>query len=49
MNNIVQYDNCISLGSMCGTASSLSMLGLRNHAGPFDWCISDLGGGIAAH
>lgn len=36
-----QYDNCLSLGWFCGTASSLSMLGLRNFSGPFDWFFSD--------
>ena len=35
------YSNCISLGYFCGTASSLSKLGLRNFSGPFDWIISD--------
>ena len=35
------YDNCISLGWFCGTASSLSQLGLRSFSGPFDWCLSD--------
>lgn len=36
-----QYDNCLSLGWFCGTASSLSKLGLRNFSGPFDWYFSD--------
>ena len=36
-----RYENCISLGWYCGTASSLSKLGLRSHAGPFDWYFSD--------
>ena len=36
-----KYDNCFSLGWFCGTASSLSKLGLRNSSGPFDWCFSD--------
>jgi len=34
------YSNCISLGWFCGTASSLSKLGLRSHSSPFDWCLS---------
>ena len=41
-----QYDNCISLGWFCGTASSLAKLGLRSYSGPFDWCFSQLGGVI---
>ena len=41
-----QYDNCISLGWFCGTASSLSKLGLRSYSGPFDWCFSHFGGVI---
>ena len=32
-----KYDNCISLGWFCGTASSMSRYGLRSHSGPFDW------------
>ena len=36
------YDNCISLGWFCGTASSMSMHGLRSCSGPFDWYRSDL-------
>ena len=36
------YKNCISLGCACGTASSMSRIGLRNHSGPFDWFVSDL-------
>lgn len=35
-----QYENCVSLGWFCGTASSLSKLGLRSHSGPFDWYFS---------
>lgn len=34
------YSNCISLGWFCGTASTLSKLGLRNHSSPFDWYFS---------
>lgn len=37
-----RYANCISLGWYCGTASSMSRYGLRNHSGPFDWYFSDL-------
>lgn len=36
------YDNCISLGWFCGTASSMSLHGLRSCSGPFDWYYSDL-------
>lgn len=36
-----KFDNCFSLGWFCGTASSLSKLGLRNFSGPFDWYFSD--------
>lgn len=32
------YENCISLGWFCGTASAMSMFGLRCFSGPFDWC-----------
>lgn len=35
------YDNCISLGWFCGTASAMSKKGLRSCAGPFDWFFSD--------
>lgn len=35
------YNNCVSLGWFCGTASSLAILGLRNFSGPFDWYFSD--------
>lgn len=35
------YDNCISLGWFCGTASSMEKYGLRSHSGPFDWYFSD--------
>lgn len=41
MEYMEQYDNCLSLGWFCGTASSLSRLGLRNFSGPFDWFFSD--------
>ena len=34
------YSNCISLGWFCGTASSLSKLGLRSYSSPFDWYFS---------
>lgn len=37
-----RYDNCISLGWFCGTASSMSRYGLRSHSGPFDWYYSKL-------
>lgn len=36
-----KYCQCASLGWYCGTASSLSKLGLRNASGPFDWFCSD--------
>lgn len=35
------FDNCASLGWFCGTASSLSKLGLRSFSGPFDWYFSN--------
>lgn len=35
------YDNCISLGWFCGTASSMEKHGLRSHSGPFDWYFSE--------
>lgn len=41
MEQIEQYDNYVSLGWFCGTAGSLSRLGLRNFSGPFDWYCSD--------
>lgn len=34
----------ISLGCFCGTASAMSKYGLRSFSGPFDWCVSSLGG-----
>jgi hypothetical protein len=40
---VSQYDNCVSLGWFCGTASSLSKLGLRSQSGPFDWYFSHYG------
>lgn len=42
MEQMKAYENCLSLGWFCGTASSLSKLGLRSFAGPFDWFFSDL-------
>ena len=36
------FENCFSLGWSCDTACSLSRLGLRSEAGPFDWLVSDL-------
>lgn len=39
------YQNYISLGYFCGVAQDLEKLGLRNTSSPFDWCITDLGGG----
>lgn len=41
MEQIGRFDNCFSLGWFCGTASSLSQLGLRSFSGPFDWYFSD--------
>lgn len=38
------FENCISLGWFCGTASAMSYLGLRNYSGPFDWCFTDYRG-----
>ena len=40
VNSGEKYSNCISLGWFCGTACSLSRLGLRSCAGPFDWYFS---------
>lgn len=37
-----RFDNCISLGWFCGTASALSAHGLRSFSSPFDWCYSNL-------
>lgn len=39
-----RYENCFSLGYYCGTASTLSKLGLRSQSGPFDWIISNYSG-----
>lgn len=39
-----QYNNCVSLGWFCGTASSLGKIGLRSYSGPFDWYFSDYQG-----
>lgn len=36
------FENCISLGFYCGTALSMSKMGLRSSSGPFDWCLSDI-------
>lgn len=36
-----EYNNFVSLGWFCGTASSLSKIGLRGASGPFDWLFSD--------
>lgn len=38
------FDNFVSLGCFCGTASSLLKYGLRSFSGPFDWIISDFDG-----
>ena len=35
------FENCASLGWFCGTACSLSKLGLRSFSGPFDWYFSN--------
>ena len=35
------FEHCFSLGWSCDTACSLSRLGLRSEAGPFDWLLSD--------
>lgn len=35
------FENCVSLGSWCGTAGSLGKQGLRSFTGPFDWIWSD--------
>ena len=36
------FKNFISLGYYCGTAASMSKLGIRNSSGPFDWYTSEL-------
>lgn len=41
MLEMSKFENCISLGWFCGTASSLEKLGLRSFSGPFDWLFSD--------
>ncbi|HKM03989.1 MAG TPA: DUF1796 family putative cysteine peptidase [Lachnospiraceae bacterium] len=38
------FDNFVSLGCFCGTASSMVKYGLRGFSGPFDWMISDFDG-----
>lgn len=38
------YKNFISLGYYCGTAASMSKLGIRSFSGPFDWCVSEFDG-----
>lgn len=39
--NSGMFENCISLGWFCGTASAMGKLGLRSFSGPFDWILSD--------
>lgn len=43
-----RYDNFISLGYFCDVAKDLEQLGLRDVSSPFDWCISDFRGVVAA-
>ena len=43
-----KYQNYISLGYFCATASELERVGLRNVSSPFDWCISNFEGVINA-
>lgn len=38
--NTKKYDNIISLGFFCSTASELERLGLRRNSSPFDWVLS---------
>ena len=45
--SLKHYENCISLGWFCGTASAMSRLGLRSYSGPFDWYFSDYSGVLA--
>lgn len=33
-----EFNNVISLGHLCATASELERIGLRAYSGPFDWC-----------
>jgi hypothetical protein len=40
------YKAYMSLGSTCQTAYQLRRLGLRKHAGPLDWFVSDSIGGV---
>ncbi|MBQ9990094.1 MAG: hypothetical protein IJP31_04020 [Lachnospiraceae bacterium] len=40
--NTITYENCVSLGWFCGTASSMALHGFRACSGPFDWFFSDL-------
>lgn len=35
-----RFEHIISMGCACGTAYSMEKYGLRNCAGPFDWCVS---------
>ncbi len=44
IENVAKYDYCVSLGWLCGTAASLSKLGLRGFSGPFDWYFSEYKG-----
>lgn len=37
-----QFENCISLGYYCATATAMAKNGLRSFSGPFDWYVSDL-------
>ena len=37
-----KFENCISLGWYCGTATSMAYYGLRSCSGPFDWYNSNL-------
>lgn len=37
---VVEYDEAVSLGSMCQVAHQLQANGIRHHAYPFDWIIT---------
>ena len=43
-----QYKHFISLGFFCSVSLEMERIGLRSTSSPFDWCISDFEGVIAA-
>ncbi len=44
----MQYEHFISMGYFCSVALELERIGLRSTSSPFDWCISNYKGVIAA-